>query len=305
MAGTRFCRLLLIISLFFFLSAWTIFGQPSIAFLDAVIDPGIDVSAQGPVTETIIQHLVGSGEYKVLDRANIAQVLREKEFQLSGLVRDEEVKQAGQYLGAAFVGVGRISRVGETYFISAKIINVETGAITAQTSSQQQGDIDVVLALADDVGRKLSGGRVEAVPAEQQVSRESDTVPSTDTPASPAEKRPVSFFHRNAVGLTLYYEVDDEEPYAGLIYQRLFNESLGISLGFSYGLEWEELSGMVGMVYDFGNFRVAGHLGLDEFVGPYIHPMVMIKAGSFLVILEGGIDIDGGLRAGIGAGLMF
>ena len=146
------------------------FSQPSIAFLDAIIDPGVDVSVQSPVTEIIIQELVLSGEYTVLDRLHVSRVLEEREFQLSGLVRDEDIKEAGAYIGADFVGVSRISRVGATYFISGKIINVETGAIAAQTSGRDEGDIEVVLAIAADVGSMLAGGRVESIPEEHQAA---------------------------------------------------------------------------------------------------------------------------------------
>ena len=36
-----------------------------------------------PVTDKIIEELVHAKKYRVIDRSNIEQVLREKEFQLS------------------------------------------------------------------------------------------------------------------------------------------------------------------------------------------------------------------------------
>ena len=93
--------------------------KPKVAVLDALIPDDMDRSVVVPVTDKIVEELVNSGLYTVLDRANIEQVLQEKEFQVSGLVKDTEVVQAGEYLGARYVVVARVSRIEETFFISA------------------------------------------------------------------------------------------------------------------------------------------------------------------------------------------
>ncbi len=141
-----------------------LFAQPSIAVLDALLDEGVDLSARVPVTEKIIEALVSSGQYTVLDRGNVQQVLQEKKFQLSGMVRDSEIKQAGEYLGAEFVCVAKVSKIGQTYFVAAKIIDVETGKIISQISREKRGEIDIVLGIAHDVGVELMGGEVESLP---------------------------------------------------------------------------------------------------------------------------------------------
>jgi hypothetical protein len=137
---------------------------------------------------------VKSGSYSVLDRAHVSKVLQEKEFQLSGMVKDTEIKQAGEYLGAEYVCVAQVSKVGSVYFISAKIINVETGEITAQSSDQRKGTIEVVFSLAQNVGRRLRGDEptkeltepvktveVEKEPEPRQVQQ--DESPSVEAPA--------------------------------------------------------------------------------------------------------------------------
>ena len=138
-----------------------VFAKPQVAVLDTVLAAGMDKTVAAPITDKIIEELVNSGKYTVIDRANVEQVLREKEFQLSsGVVRNEEVRQAGEYLGADLVAVANASRVGSTYVITAKMIDVVTGEIVAQASSEQKGAIDVVLDVARTVGRQISGQRV-------------------------------------------------------------------------------------------------------------------------------------------------
>lgn len=155
-------KLLLVIGLVLFPVA--LFALPQVAVLDAVIPADMDPSVIVPITDKISEELVKSGKYTVLDRASVEQVLKEKEFQLSsGLVKTEEIRKAGEYLGADFVVAARASKVGNTYFVSARMIDVKTGAITSQTSVELPGDLDVLLKLARTAGNRLSGGVVEKV----------------------------------------------------------------------------------------------------------------------------------------------
>ena len=113
------------------------FSVPQVAVLNTILAAGIDPTVSVPVTDKIIEEMVNSGKFIVIDRANVEQVLQEKEFQLSsGIVRNEEARQAGEYLGADFVVVANASRVGSTYVISAKMIDVVTGEIALQYSSE-------------------------------------------------------------------------------------------------------------------------------------------------------------------------
>ena len=56
------------------------------------MDPSVIV----PVTEKIVERLVVFGRFTVLDRANIDSVLKEREFQMSGMVSDQDVVTAGK-----------------------------------------------------------------------------------------------------------------------------------------------------------------------------------------------------------------
>jgi TolB-like protein len=127
------------------------------------------------VTDKIVEELVNSGKFTVLDRANVDQILREKEFQLSsGIVRNEEIRQAGEYLGADYVVLANASRLGSTYVISAKMIDVVTGEIAAQASTEKQGKIDVLLQIARTVGKQISGQEFVVVEAEKKVEEKAE-----------------------------------------------------------------------------------------------------------------------------------
>jgi TolB-like protein len=150
-------------------------AAPSLAVLDAVVEENIDPAVKVPVTEKIIEELVQADSYTVLDRSHVSAVLQEMEFQLSGMVKDSEMQKAGEYLGAEYVCVARVSKVGEVFFISAKIIDVRTGEITAQSSDQQRGDAEVIFSLAQNVGRKLRGAHPLRPAEEKEREKEAFT----------------------------------------------------------------------------------------------------------------------------------
>ncbi|MBE3063627.1 MAG: hypothetical protein IMZ69_01250 [Spirochaetes bacterium] len=149
-------------------------AAPKVAVLDAVLPERMDINVAIGVTEKISEELVGSGKFTVLDRTTVGQSLKETEFQMSGMVSDEQIKKAGEQLnsrlGASFVVVSRVSQIGGTYFVTAKMIDIKTGEITAQASSEQEGKVAVTLKIAQAVGKKLAGGVKEPAAVTTEVA---------------------------------------------------------------------------------------------------------------------------------------
>ena len=178
----------LIVFILLFLAPAMMFALPQVAVLDTILSAGMDPAVKSPVTDKIVEELVKSGKYKVLDRANVAQVLKEKEFQLSsGLVGNEEIRRAGEYLGADLVVVASASRVGSTHVITVKMIDVLSGEITAQASGEMKGTIDVLLQIARTVGQRIAGVEVTvaattpAAPAATTAAPAAPAAPTSDT----------------------------------------------------------------------------------------------------------------------------
>ncbi len=131
---------------------------PKVAVLDIIAQKGIDASVIVPVTESIMEEVVGTRAYMVLDRAYVAQILKEQEFNLSAMVNDTQATQAGQFLGADYVVTGKVQLLGDSYFLVAKMIEVRTGVIVAQSSEQGAGKLTALLDMAHAVGRKIVSG---------------------------------------------------------------------------------------------------------------------------------------------------
>jgi TolB-like protein len=179
----------------FLLIGTALSALPKVAVLDAVLAQGMDPNISIGVTEKISEELVKSGKYTVLDRTTVGESLKEIEFQMSGLVSDADIQKAGKELnsrlGANYVVVARVSLIERTYFISAKLIDILTGQITAQASNQAEGGAAITFQIAQAVGQKLATGSTEtaAVTPETQIAPAPET-PVTTEPETPAAKTP-------------------------------------------------------------------------------------------------------------------
>jgi TolB-like protein len=64
----------------------------------------------------------------LVERRQIETVLKEQQFQLSGLTEDEGVS-VGRILKADIILVGNVGKLGTSVVFSARLINVETGKV--------------------------------------------------------------------------------------------------------------------------------------------------------------------------------
>ena len=143
------------------------------------------------VADTINEHFVKAGDYTAIDRAHIANVLDEMKFQLSGNVKEEDIKEIGNTFGADYICVTNVSLLGSTYAVSARLIEVSTAEVYLQESHRMKGETDILFMIAEIVGAELVGADLAAVVA---VPLAASTVESEESaqpePRAEAASRP-------------------------------------------------------------------------------------------------------------------
>ncbi|MBN2874202.1 MAG: hypothetical protein JXM71_03830, partial [Spirochaetales bacterium] len=311
-------------------------AQDRIAVLDTVLPSGMDKGVVIPITEKIMEEFVRSKSFVVLDRSFIEKTLSEQEFSTSDLTSSDSQQLAtiGGFLKASYIVVSTVQKLGDSFFLSAKMIDVSSGVIVAQSSVNRDGSISVLIGMAGELGQKLV-----AVSTGQEIAASSSNEPATTKPtqsAPPARTRTTtvapepapkpepkarpSRFSTISVdfgsGATVANELDTGYNYytfADYDYDAVPGMSYGASLLLPLGLFY--LSGNAGWTtaeYDgslafIGSsvFTLGVGFGLDIAVGP-----VLLYAGfrgtsmSFNLIEEyysSGVDLDT-TYAGIGSG---
>ncbi|HUT99246.1 MAG TPA: CsgG/HfaB family protein [bacterium] len=124
--------------------------QPAIAIVDfeAVnCDEGI-AKAVGEIMRT---EIIATGRFRVIERAQLAKIIEEHSFQLSGMVDASTIAEFGKLVGADYVAVGSVSRLAGTYTVAVRYIDVETAEAALGRTETADGE-----GMLPDVCRRLA-----------------------------------------------------------------------------------------------------------------------------------------------------
>ena len=130
----------------------------------AVIDlegKGISQLEASTLTDRLRTSLVQTGKVDVLERAMMEDIFKEEEFILSGCVRTECAVEVGKILGVQQIVSGSIGKIGRTFTIDARIIDVESSKIMKVSSRDYTGDVDGLLDIIREIAFDLVGGEDE------------------------------------------------------------------------------------------------------------------------------------------------
>jgi Ca2+-binding EF-hand superfamily protein/PBP1b-binding outer membrane lipoprotein LpoB len=89
----------------------------------------VDEETSSGVMIFIENAFVNVGKVRVVDRENIAKIVKEYEFQGSDLTDESTAVEIGKLSGADIIVIGSISSVGEIFYLNIKLISVETAEI--------------------------------------------------------------------------------------------------------------------------------------------------------------------------------
>ncbi|MBD5296675.1 MAG: hypothetical protein HDS21_01145 [Bacteroides sp.] len=151
---------ILILTLLFF--SCTVLAEEASAQLKKVavyIEGEIGSTDKSIISSAVLGRMSGNKEYAPFERNEsfVGALTKEHDFQLSGEVADEEIRNVGNRLGVDYVvAVSVIISRDNKCHMSAKLINIETGAILKTVNvSRQNEDSSVLTTLANNIAYRL------------------------------------------------------------------------------------------------------------------------------------------------------
>ena len=145
-----------------FLIPFFIFAQKSNVAILQFEAANISVAEVGILTDRLSTELVNLGSFTVVERSQMEEVLKEQGLQQSGCTTSECAVEVGALLGVDKMITGSIGRIETIYTLSARIIDVETGAILKQVSLDVVGTLEKVLTQTmAEIASQLSGFKLE------------------------------------------------------------------------------------------------------------------------------------------------
>lgn len=136
----------------------------AVAVLDFQASGGLQTSEVATLTGRFRSILVNTGKFTVLERDKMSDLLKQQNFNLSDNCNSAECAvQIGQLLGVEQMIAGDIGKLGATWTIDLRQIDVETGKIILTKSKDFKGEIDGMLGVMKDIANEFAGLKTEAV----------------------------------------------------------------------------------------------------------------------------------------------
>ncbi|MBC8403075.1 MAG: hypothetical protein H8E14_16430 [Candidatus Marinimicrobia bacterium] len=221
---------LLLFVLFSFIPA-----QTPIAVLDLSAE-GISGSEARTLTDRLRTELFNTGQYTVIEREMMDDILNEQGLQQSGCTSTECIVEVGRLIGVEQVIGGSIGKVGNVYSISAQTISVETGQIIRVATYDHMGELgdllrfgmkNVALVLSGEKDQTASPSTIPFVLQEQKVSKSTQDIGIRDRGIS---INPAGVVSQLFTSFQLY----------GLTYEQFITPSIALSLRLDYLIYYEE-----------------------------------------------------------------
>lgn len=131
-------------------------------------DSDVDEGYKKVISSKMVAKITQSANYRALERTDdFLKALRTaQDYDTSGEVKDSQIARIGQKLGVRYVAVVDCADLLGNLYVSARLIDVESGAIIA-TSEEYEGNLTLpnVIRLAEKVGAVLTSQGTSSSPS--------------------------------------------------------------------------------------------------------------------------------------------
>ncbi len=168
----------------------------NIAVLD--LDPtGVTAEESRFLSDRLRTELFETGEFQVVERGKMQEILNEQGFQNTGCTSVECAVEIGQLLNVNRIVAGALGKIEDIYSISLRMIDVQTGAIIKTATEDFEGKLSEVLT---DVIPEVAGRL-----AEEQIQKPVAVVAgSTELTGTENEKSRYSLYLKYGIAILAY-----------------------------------------------------------------------------------------------------
>lgn len=139
----------------------------NVAVLDFDTRGGLTRDEAATLSDAFQTEIVRTGEFTVVDRQRIKQILTEQGFQQSEACSQVEcIVEAGKILKVERMFAGTIGKVGTLYNVTIQVIDIASAQITQTSNRQHSGDIedllsDIIPDMAQEMIAQITGKTYE------------------------------------------------------------------------------------------------------------------------------------------------
>ena len=105
---------------------------------------GVSIDETRVLTQRLASELISLNVYQLFERSKVEQVIKEHKFQPSGCADAACAMEIGKLAGVERMVIGTVSKIGNTYSVDSRMIDVESGASLISAEYSTQNSIDDV-----------------------------------------------------------------------------------------------------------------------------------------------------------------
>ncbi|MEK7475113.1 MAG: CsgG/HfaB family protein [Candidatus Coatesbacteria bacterium] len=123
-----------------------------------LISQGVSASDSAVISDMLRAELVKTKRFNIIEKANMDKILAEQAFQQSGCTSEECAVKLGKLLNVHRMIVGSFGKLMDKYFVSLRVVNVETGAVLFADSAKGRTVEDIetgIQQLARKIGKEV------------------------------------------------------------------------------------------------------------------------------------------------------
>src|SRR5436305_10089838 len=130
-------------------------GAPTVAIAEVTARGNADADMASEVNDALTEQLVAGARLRVVERQQIAKVMKEQMLAQSGVMSDEVQIKVAQLVGARFIVLGTVGTKGRSYVVSLRALD-SSSAQVAFSESLKVGTEEQIEAGSKQLARRLS-----------------------------------------------------------------------------------------------------------------------------------------------------
>jgi Curli production assembly/transport component CsgG len=129
-------------------------GPPTVAIAEVTARGNVDPDLASEMDDALTDQLVAAGRLRVVERQQMAKVMKEQALAQSGVISDEVQIKVAQLVGARWIVLGTVAAKGRSYALSLRALDSSSGQV-AFSQTLKVGSDEQVEAGAKELARRL------------------------------------------------------------------------------------------------------------------------------------------------------
>ncbi len=136
--------------------------------------------------------IVNMSGYEAITRGDIDQMMKEQDFQRTGMVSNDQIKRMGEMSGADYICVSTLTKSNTEFYLEAYLIKLETGKMSNPASQYGElvnGKLANMLPVCETLAKELLGMDVTPSYSTSKAQTQTTKSPATTQQQKVAQKQ--------------------------------------------------------------------------------------------------------------------